>query len=81
MRTNTQKLMFRGGLLVVGALLVSGLGGWARRATADAQPAPVTAPAVLAELRSLEQQLESEFKDPEFQAKVRAKVRARSNPS
>jgi len=56
MRTNTQKLMLRGGLLVVGALLVSGLGGWARRATADAQPAPVTAPAVLAELRSLQQQ-------------------------
>ncbi len=59
MRTNTQKLMLRGGLLVVGALLVSGLGGWARRATADAQPAPVTAPAVLAELRSLQQQLEA----------------------
>ena len=49
MRTNTQKLMLRGGLLVVGALLVSGLGGWARRATADAQPAPVTAPAVLSD--------------------------------
>src|SRR6267378_4526022 len=59
MHTKTQKLMLRGGLILVGSLVVSSIGGWARRATADDQPAPVTAPALLGELRSLTQQLEA----------------------
>src|SRR5204863_8090708 len=37
----------------------SSVGGWARRATADDQPAPLTAPALIGELRSLEQSLEA----------------------
>src|SRR5256712_5535100 len=58
MTTTTQKLMLQGGGILVGALLVSSLGGWARRATADDQRAPVTAP-VRGELRSLTQELEA----------------------
>src|SRR6266571_3478348 len=59
MRTKTQKLMLQGGVILLGALLVSSIGGWARRATADDQPAPLTAPALIGELRSLEQALEA----------------------
>lgn len=39
--------------------MVGSLGGWARNATANDQPAPLTAPAVLSELRALSQQLEA----------------------
>src|SRR2546429_7875148 len=46
-------------LIQLGALLVSSLGGWARRATADDQPAAATMPATLGDLRSLEQSLEA----------------------
>ncbi|HYK82676.1 MAG TPA: transglycosylase SLT domain-containing protein [Gemmatimonadales bacterium] len=59
MNTKTQKLMLQGGLILLGALLVSSIGGWARRATADDQPTPLTAPALVGELRSLEQSLEA----------------------
>ena len=59
MRTKTQKLMLQGGLILLGALVVSSVGGWARRATADDQPTPLTAPALIGELRSLEQSLEA----------------------
>src|SRR6266576_271291 len=59
MHTTTQKLMLQGGLILLGALVVSSIGGWARRATADDQPAPLTAPALVGELRSLEQALEA----------------------
>src|SRR5438876_5136743 len=59
MHTKTQKLMLQGGMILLGALVVSGIGGWARRATADDQPTPQTAPALLGELRSLSQQLEA----------------------
>ncbi len=59
MHTKTQKLMLQGGLILLGALLVSSIGGWARRATADDQPAPLTAPALLGELRALSQALEA----------------------
>ncbi len=59
MNTKTQKLMLQGGLILLGALLVSSIGGWARRATADDQPATLTAPALVGELRSLEQSLEA----------------------
>src|SRR2546425_1207751 len=59
MYTKTQKLMLQGTLILLGALVVSSLGGWARRATADAQPAAATMPATLGDLRSLEQALEA----------------------
>jgi soluble lytic murein transglycosylase-like protein len=59
MRTKTQGLMLQGGLVLLGALVVSSIGGWARRATADDQPTPVTAPVLLSELRTLSQSLEA----------------------
>src|SRR5438046_9979694 len=59
MHTKTQKLMLQGSLILVGALVVSSIGGWARRATADDQPAAVAAPAALGDLRSLQQSLEA----------------------
>ncbi len=59
MQTKTRRLMLRGGFVLLGALVVSSVSGWARRATADDQPAPVTAPALLGELRALSQSLEA----------------------
>jgi len=66
MHTKTQRLMLRGGMILVGALLVSTVGGWARGASADADRAPGargggegpgTEPRV--ELRGLRQQLDA----------------------
>jgi len=48
----------QGGLIVLGALMVSSIGGWASRAAADDQPSS-TAPALLSEVQALSQQLES----------------------
>src|SRR5467141_5462855 len=59
MHTKTQKLMLQGSLILLGALMVSSIGGWARRATADDQPAAATAPAAPGDMRSLEQSLEA----------------------
>ena len=59
MRTTTQRLMLQGGLVLVGALIVSSLGGWARGASANDQPAPVTGAALLSELRALRQELDA----------------------
>src|SRR5256885_10764419 len=59
MHTKTQRLMLQGGFILLGSLIVSSIGGWAHRATADDQPAPVTAPALLGELRALSQSLEA----------------------
>src|SRR2546427_12788333 len=55
MPTKTRKLMLRGTVLLLGALVVSSIGGWARRATADDHPAT----ALPGELRSLAQMLEA----------------------
>src|SRR5256885_8939969 len=49
MHTTTQKLMLQGGLILLGALVVSSIGGWGRRATAAEPPAPVTAAAPVRE--------------------------------
>src|SRR5260370_29242359 len=59
MHTKTQKLMLQGGLILLGALLVSSIGGWARRATASDQPATPTAPPLVGGLRPLEQALQA----------------------
>src|SRR2546428_13721459 len=59
MHTKTQRLMLQGGFILLGSLVVSSIGGWAHRATADDQPAPVTAPALRGELRALSQSLEA----------------------
>jgi soluble lytic murein transglycosylase-like protein len=59
MHAKTRSLILQGALILVGALIVSTLGGWARGATADDHPAPVSAPVLLGELRALNQQLEA----------------------
>src|SRR5436190_19806878 len=62
MHTKTQRLMLRGGMILVGALLVSTVGGWARGASADADRAPTAGGSgteLLGELRGLQQQLDA----------------------
>lgn len=59
MRTTTQRLMLRGGLLLGAALLVSSVGGLARGANANDKPTPLSGSTLLSELRSLRQQLDS----------------------
>ena len=59
MNTKTQRLMLRGGMILVGALLVSTVGGWARGASADADRVPATGSELLGELRDLRQQLDA----------------------
>jgi soluble lytic murein transglycosylase-like protein len=59
MYTKTQRLMLRGGMILVGALLVSAVGGWARGASADAERVPASGPELLGELRALRQQLDA----------------------
>jgi soluble lytic murein transglycosylase-like protein len=51
--------VLQGGFILLGSLVISSIGGWARRATADDQPTAVTAPALLGELRALSQSLEA----------------------
>lgn len=56
MRTQTQTLSLQGGMIALGALLVSGLAGWARRPAADQ---PVAAPpTLLGEVRTVSDSLE-----------------------
>jgi len=59
MHTKTQRLMLRGGMILVGALLVSTVGGWARGASADADRLPASGSELLGELRDLRQQLDA----------------------
>lgn len=60
MRTNTQRLILRGGMIVLAALLVSTVGGWAGGTTgADAERLPASGTELLGELRSLRQQLDA----------------------
>ncbi|HEV8304396.1 MAG TPA: transglycosylase SLT domain-containing protein [Gemmatimonadales bacterium] len=61
MDTKTQRLMLRGGMILVGALLVSTVGGWARGASADADrtPGAGSGTELLGELRTLRQQLDA----------------------
>ncbi|HEU5260440.1 MAG TPA: transglycosylase SLT domain-containing protein [Gemmatimonadales bacterium] len=56
MRAKTNDLVLQGGMILLGVLIVSGIGGWTRGATAGDPP---TAPALLAEPPSLEQSLET----------------------
>src|SRR3989442_2422045 len=56
MQTKTQRLIVRGGIIVLAALLVSTVGGWAGGTTTDTERAPASGTEVLGELRSLRQQ-------------------------
>src|SRR3989475_12724450 len=59
MQTKTQRLIVRGGIIVLAALLVSTVGGWAGGTTTDTERAPASGTEVLGELRSLRQQLDA----------------------
>src|SRR6059036_2286427 len=59
MQTKTQRLIVRGGIIVLAALLVSTVGGWAGSTTTDAARAPASGTELLGELRSLRQQLDA----------------------
>ncbi len=59
MQTKTQRLILRGGIIVLAALLVSTVGGWAGSTTTDAARAPASGTELLGELRSLRQQLDA----------------------
>src|SRR6266487_2822656 len=58
MQTKTQRLILRGGIIVLAALLVSTVGGWAGGTTTDTERAPASGTELLGELRSLRQQLD-----------------------
>src|SRR5438105_11356836 len=59
MKTKTQRLMLRGGMIVLAALLVSTVGGWAGGTTTDTERATGSGTELLGELRSLRQQLDA----------------------
>src|SRR5579859_3082178 len=61
MQTKTQRLVVRGGVIVLAVLLVSTVGGWAGGTTADAERAGTASSGseLLGELRSLRQQLDA----------------------
>ncbi|MGH7608119.1 MAG: hypothetical protein ACREME_12360, partial [Gemmatimonadales bacterium] len=58
MQTNTRRLMLRGGGILLAALLVSTVGGWAGGPT-DAARARGSGTELLGELRALRQQLDA----------------------
>lgn len=58
MRTKTQRLMLRGAVIVGFALVVSAVGGWVRRATADDDAALPLATVPAADVRGMEQTLD-----------------------
>jgi len=51
--------MLQGGMILIGALVVSSLGGGVPGASADDEPTPATAPELLGELRLLRQALDA----------------------
>lgn len=59
MHTTTQRLLWRGGWILVGALVIGTLGGWARGASANDERTPASGAELLGELRSLRQQLDA----------------------
>src|SRR6185503_7455825 len=59
MQTKTQRLVLRGGIIVLAALLVSTVGGWAGGTTTDTERTPASGTELVGELRSLRQQLDA----------------------
>lgn len=53
MRTETQRLTWRGAAILGAALILSGIGGVARNVTANDEPQPLAGPIVMSEVRSL----------------------------
>jgi len=59
MNTRTQPLLVQGMFILIGALVVSGVGGWVRGASADSDPPSLGETALLVEIRSLRQELDA----------------------
>src|SRR5262245_14107106 len=59
MQARTQRLILRGGIIVLAAVLVSTVGAWAGGTTTEADRTPASGPELLGELRSLRQQLDA----------------------
>jgi soluble lytic murein transglycosylase-like protein len=57
MHTRTQQLFLQGTMILLGALVVSTVGGWARGVTAEPHGPPPAAGAFLSEIRGLRQDL------------------------
>jgi len=58
-RRKLNVLILRGGIIVLAALLISTVGGWAGGTTTDTERAPASGTELLGELRSLRQQLDA----------------------
>ncbi len=59
MHTRLQRLLVQGMFILLGALVVSGVGGLVRGASADNNAPPVPASAMLVEIRALHQELDA----------------------
>lgn len=59
MNTRRQSLLGQGFFILIGALLVSGVGGWVRGASADSDPPSLSETAMMVELRGLRQELDA----------------------
>lgn len=59
MNTRSQQLFIQGAFILIGALVVSGVGGWVRGASADSDPPSLSETAMLVEIRTLRQELDA----------------------
>jgi soluble lytic murein transglycosylase-like protein len=59
MNTRSQQLFIQGTFILIGALVVSGIGGWVRGASADSSPPSLSEAAMLLEIRSLRQDVDA----------------------
>jgi hypothetical protein len=59
MHTRTQRLLVQGVFILIGALVVSGVGGWVRGARADDEPPSLSETSLLVEIRALRQELDA----------------------